>query len=687
MKRTRLFLLALLAASFIHADEGLWLFNAIPESQLASKYRFRPSKDFLDHLRLSSVRFGGGSGSFVSPNGLIFTNHHVASRCIQNVSSKEHNYMRDGFYAETPDKELRCPGLEVQVLVDIQDVTERVNHAVTAPPSDPKAATQRQAAMNTIEKECMDQHGGACSVVTLYAGALYHLYRYKKYTDVRLVFAPEESLGFFGGDPDNFTYPRYCLDITFLRAYEDGKPASTPHYLKWSKNGPREGELALVSGHPGSTDRFITLAQLEFLRDVTYPRTLRNLKAIIDALKEYGAKSEENHRVARDKLFGAENSFKVRDGEMKGMREAWLMEAKRRSEEQFRAAAAANPKAQAELGGAFEQIAAAYQKWRPRSSEYLLETGATLCDMFTFARHLYRLAEERPKPNAERLREYSDAALPSLELRLFAQTPVTPELEALMLEKWFELLSAELGASHPVVRQILDGRAPADAARAYVFSSKVHEVAERKRLAADPAAVRNSDDGMIRLVRMIDPQARAIRKAYEEEFDSVVRDASSRIARARFALYGTSVYPDATGSLRLSFGAVQGYRNAQGQPVRWATDFDGLYRRATGEDPYKLPARWLERKSALKLRTPFNFVSTADIIGGNSGSPTVNTRGEVTGIVFDSNYEAMHNRFVYGMDRGERCVHVASNGILEALRAVYGATRVLEELGFAKTAK
>jgi hypothetical protein len=687
MKRTRLFLLALLAASFIHADEGLWLFNAIPEPQLASKYRFKPSKDFLDHLRLASVRFGGGSGSFVSPNGLIFTNHHVASRCIQNVSSKEHNYMRDGFYAETPDKELRCPGLEVQVLVDIQDVTERVNHAVTAPPSDPKAATQRQAAMNTIEKECMDQHGGACSVVTLYAGALYHLYRYKKYTDVRLVFAPEESLGFFGGDPDNFTYPRYCLDITFLRAYEDGKPASTPHYLKWSKNGPREGELALVSGHPGSTDRFITLAQLEFLRDVTYPRTLRNLKAIIGALKEYGAKSEENHRVARDKLFGAENSFKVRDGEMKGMREAWLMDAKRRSEEQFRAAAAANPKAQAELGGAFEQIAAAYQKWRPRSPEYLLEAGATLCDMFTFARHLYRLAEERPKPNAERLREYSDAALPSLELRLFAQTPVTPELEALMLEKWFELLSAELGATHPVVRQILDGRTPAAAAREYVLSSKVHEVAERKRLAADPAAVRNSGDGMIRLVRMIDPQARAIRKAYEEEFDSVVRDASSRIARARFALYGTSVYPDATGSLRLSFGAVQGYRNAQGQPVGWATDFDGLFRRATGEDPYKLPARWLERRSALKLRTPFNFVSTADIIGGNSGSPTVNTRGEVTGIVFDSNYEAMHNRFVYGMDRGERCVHVASSGIIEALRAVYGATRVLEELGFAKTAK
>jgi hypothetical protein len=687
MKRTRLFLAALLALGLARADEGLWLFNAIPEAQLASKYRFKPPREFLDHLRLSSVRFGGGSGSFVSPNGLIFTNHHVASRCIQNVSTKENNYMRDGFYAETPEKELKCPGLEVQVLLDIEDVTDRVNRAVTAPPSDPKAASQRQAAMNTIEKECMDRHGGACTVVTLYSGALYHLYRYKKYTDVRLVFAPEEALGFFGGDPDNFTYPRFCLDITFLRAYEDGKPASTPHYLKWARSGPREGELALVSGHPGSTDRFITLAQLEFLRDVSYPRTLRNLSAIIQALKDYGSKSEENHRVARDKLFGAENSFKVRDGELKGMREPWLMETKRRSEEQFRAAVAANAKAKDELGDAFGQVAAAYGKWRPRSAEYLLESGATLCDMFSYARNLYRLAEERAKPNAERLREYSDAALPSLELRLFAQTPITPDLEALMLEKWFELLEAELGASHPVVRQVLDGRTAAEAARGYVFSSKLNDVNERKRLAADPAAVRNSDDGMIRLVRMIDPAARAIRKVFDEEFDPVLRDASSRIARARFTLYGTSVYPDATGSLRLSFGAVQGYRNAQGQPVRWATDFDGLYRRATGEDPYKLPAKWLERKSALKLKTPFNFVSTADIIGGNSGSPTVNTRGEVIGIVFDSNYEAMHNRFVYGMDRGERCVHVASNGIIEALRAVYGADRVLEELGFAKTAK
>lgn len=686
MKRTRLFLL-FLTASLLFADEGLWLFNSVPEARLAKQFGFQPSKEWLEHVRLASVRIGGGSGSFVSPGGLILTNHHVASRCIQNVSSKEHNYMRDGFYAASLGDELKCPGLEVQVLLDIQDVTARVNAAVTFSSGAAEAAAQRRAAMSAIEKECVTAHGGACNVVTLYSGALYHLYRYKKYTEVRLVFAPEETIAFFGGDPDNFTYPRYDLDITFLRAYEHGKPASTPDFLRWSRTGARARELTLVSGHPGSTDRFITLAQLEYFRDVSYPRALRYLSSVIRALKEYGARSEENHRVARDKLFGAENSFKVRDGELKGMRGPWLVEAKRQSENKLRSAMAADPRIRKEVGDAFEQISRAYASWRPESKEYLLESGATFCDLFSIARHLYRLAGERPKPNGERLREYTDAALPSLELRLFASTPITAELEALMLQKYFELLSGELGAAHPAVQKILLGRTPEAAARDYVSTSKLADVAERKRLASDPAAVRASEDGMVRLAAILDPYARAIRQKYEDSVEEVERDSASRIARARFAIYGMSEYPDATGTLRLSFGAIQGYRNAQGSPVAWSTTFDGLYKRATGVDPYKLPQRWLERKSTLKTPVELNFVSTADIIGGNSGSPTLNARGEVIGIVFDSNYEAMHNRFVYGKDRGERCVHVAAQGILEALRSVYGATRILDELGFLKAAK
>jgi hypothetical protein len=668
------------------ADEGMWLFNSVPKEQLAAKFKFTPTQQLLDHLRLSSVKFGGGSGSFVSPQGLIFTNHHVASGCIQNVSSKEHNYMRDGFYAASAADELKCPGLEVQVLLDITDVTAKVNAAVQASPESAEAAQQRRAAMSALEKACVAEHGGACNVVTLYSGALYHLYRYKKYTDVRLVFAPEEAIAFFGGDPDNFTYPRYDLDITFLRAYEDGQPASTPNYLKWSASGAKDGELALVSGHPGSTDRFITLAQFAYMRDVSYPRTLKMLKSIIASLKQYGAQSDENKRLARGKLFGAENSFKVRDGEYKGLVDPRLYAQKKQIEDKLRAEIAANPKIKAEAGTAYDDISNAYASWRAQSKEYLLESGAAFCDLFTIARHLLRLAEEKPKPNADRLREYSDAALPSLQIRLFSSAPITPELEALMLQNYFQLLVDELGAENATVQAILAGRTPAAAAHEYVSSSKLASVAERKRLAEDPAALAASQDGMIRLVRLMDPAARAIRKIYDDRIDAVERAAASRIARARFALYGASAYPDATGTLRLSYGAVSGYRDPRNRPVPSMVDFDGLYRHATGEEPFKLPQRWLDAKPKLTLKTPFNFVSTADIIGGNSGSPTVNTRGEVIGIVFDSNYEAMHNRFIYGMIN-ERCVHVASQGIIEALGKVYGAGRVVSELGFSKTAQ
>ncbi len=684
MKRSLLFLL--LCSAVASADEGMWLFNAVPNGQLASRYKFTPTQQFLDHLRLSSVKFGGGSGSFVSPRGLIFTNHHVASRCIQDVSSKEHNYMRDGFYAASAAGELKCPGLEVQVLLDISDVTAKVNAAVQARPESAEAAQQRRASMSALEKDCVAAHGGACNVVTLYSGALYHLYRYKKYDDVRLVFAPEESIAFFGGDPDNFTYPRYDLDITFLRAYENGQPAATPNYLMWSATGVKEGELALVSGHPGSTDRFITLAQFAYMRDVSYPRTLKMLKSIIGVLKQYGVLSGENKRLARGKLFGAENSFKVRDGEFKGLTDPRFYQQKKQIEDQLRAEIAANPKTRDEVGPAFDEIAAAFTAWRGQSKEYLLESGAAFCDLFSIARNILRLAEEKPKPNADRLREYGDAALPSLELRLFSSAPITPELEALMLEQYFDLLLDELGASNDTVKQILAGRTPAAAARAYVFSSKLADVAERKRLAADPAALAASQDGMIRLVRLIDPAARAIRKIYDDRIDAVERAAASRIARARFALYGASAYPDATGTLRLSFGAVTAYRDPRNVPVPSMVDFAGMYRHATGEEPFKLPQRWLDAKPKLALKTPFNFVSTADIIGGNSGSPTVNTRGEVIGIVFDSNYEAMHNRFIYGM-ANERCVHVAGQGIVEALKKVYGAGRVLSELGFPNTAQ
>jgi len=672
-----------LAVAGLLADEGMWLFNQAPKDQIKQRYGFELTDTFLDQLRLASVKSPGASGSFVSPNGLIFTNHHVASGCIQRLSSAQHNYMADGFHAARESDELKCPGMELTVLLRLEDVTARVNAAVQAKPGTPEANEQRRAALSAIEKECAARAGNRCDVVTLYSGALYHLYASKKYTDVRLVFAPEFEIAFFGGDPDNFTYPRYDLDITFLRAYENGRPAQTPRYLKWSREGVRDGERVFVSGHPGSTDRFITLAQVEYLRDTSYPLSIAYWEAAIAALKAYSAQGAENTRVARDKIFRAENSNKARTWELKGLREASLIQRKRQREQDLRDRIRKDAQLRQSVGSAFEDIAAAYRQWAPRYKEYQsLERGPLYSDLFRIARHVVRLPEEKAQPNGQRLREYNDAALASLEVDLYAQTPISDSVEVTVLATWLRFLEQHLGAGHATVKAALGGRTPEQAAQHYVGATRLKDIAERKRLAASLDAAKTSDDGMVRLARLLDPAARAVRKAYEDGVVAVETAAAPRVARARFALFGAAEYPDATGTLRLSFGAVKGYRNAQGQTVAFATDFTGLYARATGQEPYRLPERWLKAKSALNLKTPFNFVSTADIIGGNSGSPAVNTRGEIVGIIFDGNLEAMPNRFLYH-DAQARSVLVAAPGILESLRRVYRAERLLAELGFA----
>lgn len=672
---TRMMLVLLLAVCG-WADEGMWLFNQFPKEQVNKKYGFEVTDEFLNHLRLASVRLGA-SGSFVSPAGLIFTNHHVASGCIQKLSSKEHNYMANGFYAATEAQELRCPDTEASVLERIEDVTKEVNAGVQAQPGTPEANRERRATHARIEKECGAKTGNRCEVVTLYSGAIYNLYEYKKYTDVRLVFAPEEATAFFGGDPDNFTYPRYDLDIAFLRAYEKGRPAATPNYLKWSRTGVQDGELVFVSGNPASTDRFITYAQLEYLRDMEYPLALGYAGSVVTALKAFGAQSAESKRLARDKLFSSENTYKARMWEFKGLLTAKLFAEKRAREDKLRAAIANNAGLQRDVGSAWEEIAAAYQKWAPLQKDYyVLEGGPRYSDLFRIARSVLRLPEEKAKPNGQRLREYTDAALPSLELRMYSPAPIADAADTAVLANYFQFLQDQLGAENATVTAVLAGRSPEQAAQYYVTTSKLKDVAERKRLAASVEAVKNSDDGMIRLVRALDEEARAVRKRLEDELDAVVRANATKLAQARFAIYGATEYPDATGSLRLSLGPVKGYGKTP-----YATDFAGMYAHATKEEPFRLPEGFLKAKGALALKTPFNFVSTCDIIGGNSGSPTVNTKGEVVGIIFDNNLEAMANRFVYDELEG-RAVHVASQGIIEALRKVYKAERVVRELGF-----
>jgi hypothetical protein len=677
--------LALVAAALPgFADEGMWLLNRFPKEELKKKYGITLTDQFLQNLQMSSVRFNsGGSGSFVSADGMLFTNHHVGAECIYKVSTKENDYMKNGFTAASRAEEKACPDLEVNVLLRIETVTAKVNEGITTATAPAEANKIRQANISKLESACNKATGNRCDVVTLYSGGQYDLYEYKKYTDIRLVFAPEESIAAFGGDPDNFTYPRFCLDFALFRAYENGKPVQPKNYLKWAKQGAKDGELIFVSGHPGKTDRLATVAELEFQRDVTQPYGLEILQKLADRLLAFGSTDPENKRIARDLLASVQNSFKARSGFQRGLLDPELMRLKKDAETRLRKAIADDPAKQKQFGAIWDEIEGYVKEYRAFYVEYsLLERAAgTGSELFGLARSIHRYGAEKAKPNADRLKEFTDAALPATEMAMYSTAPIYPALEEVVLTEWMKRLTEKLGADHAVVKRVLNGRTPEAAAQYYVRGTKLADVAERKKLTADPAAVAASKDTMIELARMLDAHGRGLFKRFEDKVEAVQASSASRIARARFAVYGANEYPDATFTLRLTYAPVKGYTNAAGKAVPWATDFAGLYARATGQEPFALPPSWTKAKGAVKMKTPYNFVSTADTHGGNSGSPTVNTKGELVGILFDGNIEGLPNQYLY-RDKMERSVHVASQGIVEALRNVYRATAILKEIGF-----
>jgi len=683
MVRTKAALLALTFATFAAADEGMWLFDQFPKDRVAAKYGFNASDQFLHHLERASVRFNnGGSGSFISPQGLLFTNHHVGQDCIEKLSTAEHDYLAKGFQSGTGDGEKVCPDLEVDALLNTSDVTAKVNEGITASTAPADANKMRKASIARIEKDCVASTKNRCDVVTLYSGGEYSLYQYKKYTDVRLVFAPEYKIAQFGGDPDNFTYPRFCLDFSLFRAYENGKPASTPDYLAWSKEGVKDGELTFVTGNPGSTGRLQTVAQMEFSRDDSFPLRLRMLQDRIARLLAFGEKSAEDKRIAQDYLDEDRNGYKAINGFELGLKDPALMARKVEEEQKLRAAIAADPAKEKQFGALWDQLAAAYKEYAAIFKPYyMLEAAPTDSNLFVLARRVIRYAVETRKPNDQRLAAYQDAGLPSLEREMYSPAPVYPAVEELMLTTQFHFMVQELGASAPTVKAVLAGKTPEQAAHFYVSTSKLSDVAERKRLAQSPKAIEKSKDGMIRLALILDGPARKVRAQYEDKVEAVITASASKLAQARFAVYGASEYPDATFTLRVSYGPVKGYTNAAGQPVAWDTTFAGLYQRATGKEPFDLPPSWIQSRAALELSTPFDFVTTNDTHGGNSGSPTVNEKGEIVGILFDGNLEGLANRYVY-TEAQARSVHVASQAIVEALRKVYHAQGVLRELGF-----
>jgi hypothetical protein len=666
----------------LQADEGMWTFDNPPLAQLSARYGFVPTSAWLDHLRLSSVRFDdGGSGSFVSPRGLVITNHHVALGQLQKVSSSQKDYVADGFYAKSAAQELKCPDLELNVLVSMENVTSRVQRAAPAAAPAAQALDARKKVIAAIEQESTSATGLRSDVVSLYQSSEYWLYRYKKYTDVRLVFAPEQPIAFFGGDPDNFTFPRHDLDIALFRVYENNAPVASSDYLRWSAAGAGDGELVFVSGHPGSTDRLDTVTQLETQRDVIYPRSIDVVRRRIAVLRKYSGLGGEQARQATNQLFGLENAAKAYKGEAQGLDDPKLFAKKRDEERDFRSRIDANREWKSAYGDAWDQIAAAERVNRSlyKVSRFQQLRGSSLAGL---AGTLVRYIEEKQKPDAERLSGYHDAQLVGLELVLFSPAPVYPDLDEVLLADALQQSLEELGPSDPFNTAVLQGRTPAAVAHEAIAGTRLADPAARRALAAaGPSGLATSTDALVVLARAADTFARRNQKVIDEQVTSVETEAGEKIGRARFAVYGHSTYPDATFTLRLSYGQVKGYpMNGTIAPPK--TTLYGLYDRANAFDmkpPFELPRRYLDRRGALDLATPLNFVTTNDIIGGNSGSPVVNRNGEFVGIIFDGNIESLVGRFVYS-EESNRSVAVHSSVIIEALRKLYDAGPLADEL-------
>ena len=674
-------LAAALFSPALPADEGMWTFDNPPVKLLQQKYNFTPTPQWLDHLRLASVRLNdGGSGSFVSPHGLLLTNHHVALGQLQKNSSADHDYVKDGFYAETPDQEMKSPDLEVNVLVSSENVTDRINAALKGTKNAEEEFAKRKAVIADIERENTAKTGLRSDIVTLYSGGEYWVYRYKKYTDVRLVFAVEQQTAFYGGDPDNFTYPRYDLDMALFRVYENGKPIDSKEYLKWNPKGAGDGELVFVSGHPGSTQRLTTYADLVSLRDDNLPYIIQSLKRRIAVLKEYAARGPEQSRQATTLIFGLENSRKVFEGRRDGLQDKTLMEKKRKEDDDFRAKVMANPEWKSEYGQAWSMEEEALQKERPRIKQQFFR--ATDSQLSALAIQLVTYVAEVKKPDGERLPGFHDAQLDSLKHRLFSPAPIYPDMEIARMTSALEASQKELGPDDAWLKAVLDGKTPAQTASYLIGGTKVADPTFRKALVeGGTEAVTASTDPMIAMARRVDPIRREQIKWFEDNVQSVTERAGEMLGKARFAVYGKDTYPDATFTLRLSYGQVQGYP-MNGTIASYKTTFYGLYDRAASFDykePFDLPKRYVDGKDKLDLSTPFNFVTTNDIIGGNSGSPVVNRSGEIVGLIFDGNIESLVGDFVYDSYQN-RAVAVHTGGMTEAMKKLYDAQKLVDEL-------
>jgi hypothetical protein len=676
-----------LAASSLRAEEGMWTFDNLPTKAIQAKHGWAPDQAWLDHVRLSSLRFPGGSGSFVSRDGLVLTNHHVGRGWIQRVSSKEADYVKNGFAAATREQEIKVPGLELMTLMAMDNISERLAKAVKAGLPEKEGQKARDIEIEKIKKEMQEKSGLTCEHVTLYQGGEHWIYSYKKHTDVRLVFAPEQQIAFFGGDPDNFTFPRHNLDFSIFRVYENGQPYQPKDFLHWTQTGLKAGDLTFVTGHPGRTSRQDTLAQMKYSAEVAIPMRLKSMERRKAALVDYAKTSPEAARQVNTQIFGVENSIKATTGYWSGLKDKEAMARIEAAEKDLRAKVAKDPKLTKEAGGSWAKIAKAVEA-AGKLSKDSLNVGTANSTLLGYGLSLVRIADEEAKPSEQRLPEYSDANLKTAKARLGVPAPYYKEQETFLFTRGLEEAARELGPQHRFVKALLGGKPAAEVAKAAVEGSKLNDPAVRKALMeGGKKAIAESKDPMILLARKLDPISRDLRRKQEEQVTSVVTEHGTRIAKARFAVYGKNTYPDATFTLRLSYGAVAEYKG-NGTLIQPFTTFGGLFDRYDSwggnevkahEGAWTLPQRWVDKRGALEPSMPFNFAHKVDIIGGNSGSPVVDKKGELVGLIFDGNIESLPGNYFYD-EKVNRGVSVDARGIVHALDKVYGATGLVAEL-------
>jgi Peptidase S46 len=663
------------------ADEGMWTFDNFPSEAVKQAYGVEVTPAWLDHVRLSTIRLTNCTASFVSPEGLILTNHHCVESCLGELSSKGDSLLENGFYAPAPNQERRCATQVADVLVSMENVTAAVTKA-SAGFSDEAANDVRKRTLTALEQACEQASARSttgklkCQAVTLYEGGQYFLYKYKRYDDVRLVFTPETDIAAFGGDPDNFQFPRWSLDFAILRAYERGKPAHTPDYLKIDFSGPHAGELVFVSGHPGSTSRLETYAQLEFERDISLPTTLLRASELRGGYIEYGRSNQSDMELVEGPLNSLENGIKVRRKLLDALHDDALMDRKKAEEATLRTLA--------NLPGPdpWKQVESASQRERALYLPYtFIEGGAGFNSiLFRYARLLLRGADERAKPNTERLREFTDSMLPRIEQQLYARVPIYAEVETLTLSFSLQRMREWLGPDYPMVRNLLAKESPETLATRVVAESKLDDPAVRKQLwQGGKGAVDQSRDPMIELARSIDGDSRALRRQFDDEVEAPIAAASARIAAARFKAFGTRIYPDATFTLRLNYGTVTGWTE-NGAAVEPFTYLDRAFQRATGSSPFRIPDSWMKVRDRLDMRTPFCMSTSNDIVGGNSGSPLIDVHGRVVGLMFDGNIDSIAGSYWFD-PANNRAIALHPAIIREALDKVYGAKSLLTELG------